>query len=428
MESYLELEDIESYEYIDLETVYDIEVENSHCYYLDCDKPILVHNSSKTWSIFQILLARAIAGKKETYTIGRQKLTWLKATMLKDFKELTDMYGIKVTPRISERRADQVYDINGTEFAFFGLDYPEKVHGRKQHIFWLNEVMEIEKSHFDQLEQRTELFSILDYNPYDDQHWVYSLHKREDVKVIESTLLDNLDNISETIKNKLFGYEPTEENYKRGTADPYMYSVYVRGMAAALRGVIFDNWDIVDTVPSGAKLLGYGLDFGFTNDPTALIAIYQHNEKDLYLDELIFETGLLVVSPQEGVKTLSKRMKALDVGYDQIVADSAQPESIQALRYEGFNIKGANKASVGRKGSIEFGIDTMKGYKLHATRRSINLQSELRKYKWLEDKNGNSTRTPIDDFNHTIDASRYLIREKLGTKFETKLYPASVLG
>src|SRR5687768_13761319 len=135
-------------------------------------KKIICHEggsrSSKTFSIFQFFLLKALSGQKLTITIARDKLTWIKTTLLKDFAEITDMYGIEVYPTINPNRQDQIYYINGSELAFFGLDYPQKLHGRKQDWFWLNEVMEINKKSFDQLEMRTRIGGIIDYNPSDD--------------------------------------------------------------------------------------------------------------------------------------------------------------------------------------------------------------------------------------------------------------------
>lgn len=144
--------------------------------------------SSKTYSIFQFLFGRAIDGKGEVFTIVRDKLTWIKSTLLVDFKQLVEMLEVPVYPEINFDRANQVYHVNGSEFAFYGLDYAEKLHGRKQDWFWINEALEVEKRHFDQLEMRTTKGGLIDYNPYNDVGWVYDIQKRPDVCVIKSTM------------------------------------------------------------------------------------------------------------------------------------------------------------------------------------------------------------------------------------------------
>lgn len=374
--------------------------------------------SSKTWSIFQYLMFNiALAGKRETLTIVRDKLTWIRSTLLKDFEEMTLMYGIKTTPEINFQRQDQVYKINGTEFGFFGLDYPQKLHGRKQHRFWINEaVPEASKMSFDQLEQRTEIGGFVDYNPIDDQHWIFDLQKRPDVKMLKSSWRDN-PFLAQPIIDKLLSYEPTPENIAQGTADLYMWEVYGQGNKARLQGTIFNNWDIVEGVPEEAKFLGYGLDFGFTNDPTAMVGLYMM-DNELYADEVLYQTGM---TNQDIVKYL----ELLEIKRnDDIVGDSAEPKSIEEIYRSGFNIYPAEKGI----DSVKFGIDLLNSFKLHITRRSINLEMELRRYKYAEDKNGRSLNKPIDAFNHQIDALRYIATAKLRRKSEVKVYSKEDLG
>ena len=352
--------------------------------------------SSKTWSIFQFFLGKAINGDCLTFTIVRDKLTWIKSTLLLDFKEILEVMELDVKPEVNPNRPEQVYYINGSEFAFFGLDYAEKLHGRKQDWVWVNEAMETDKKSFEQLELRTTKGIILDYNPANDEHWVFDLQKRDDVTVIKSTMLDN-PFLEQVIIDKIKSYEPTAHNIQRGTADNYMWEVYGLGNKARLEGVIFNNWDIVPKIPEEAKFMGYGLDFGYTNDPTALIALYMQ-DNELYFDELIHEVGLLN-------QDIANRMKTLNItNTEMIVGDSAEPKSIEEIRRKGFYIKGAVKGA----DSVKYGIDLLKGYKMHITERSTNLESNLRKYKWAEDKTGKALNVPVDANNDCIDAMRYI--------------------
>jgi phage terminase large subunit len=370
------------------------------------DKKIICHQgssrSSKTWSIFQYFILKALQGEQFVLTIARAKLTWVKSTLLKDFAELVEKYELEVTPEININRQEQVYYLNGSEFAFFGLDYAEKLHGRKQDYSWLNEVMEISKKSFDQLEMRTSKQIIIDYNPADDEHWVFELQKRNDVAVIQSTFRDN-PFLEQTIIDKLLSYEPTPENIKRGTADNYMWEVYGLGNKARLQGAIFTNWEIKD-IPENAKFLGYGLDFGYSNDPTALIGVYSMDQ-ELYLDEIIYQTGMTN-------QDIADRLGQLEIPRTEIIiADSSEPKSIEEIRRRGFSILGAEKG----QDSVKYGIDLLLQYKLYITPRSDNLESEFRKYKWAEDRQGKSLNVPIDSWNHGIDAVRYLASYKLKT-------------
>ena len=372
--------------------------------------------SSKTWSIFQFFLLKALAGENLSFTIVRDRLTWIKSTLLKDLKEICAKYEINISPKVNINRSEQIYNINGSEFAFYGLDYAEKLHGRSQDWFWINEVMEVGQKHFDQLEMRTRIGGILDYNPYSDNHWVFDLHKRPDVKFIKSTMLDN-DFLPAQIRNKILSYQPTEENIERGTADNYMWQVYGLGNKSKLKGSVFENWDIVDSVPSEARFIGYGQDFGYANDPTALIALYMM-DNELYWDQLIYDKGLTN-------QDIAVEYEHLYIGKsEEIFADSSEPKSIEEIRKNGFNIKPTKKGA----DSIMYGIDLLKQYKMHITKRSSDLENELRKYKYQEDKVGNVINKPVDAFNHGIDAMRYIAVMKLGKKRTLQFIKRDILG
>ena len=377
--------------------------------------------SSKTYSIFQNLLNLAIESPVPfKVTIGRKTLQAIKSTLLPDFRDITTQYreetGFKVTPEVNIRRQDQIYYFNGCEFGFYGMDNPEKIHGLKQHIVWLNEAMEIQRDSFDQLEMRTEWFLILDYNPYDDQHWVFDLDLRPDIATNYSTVLDN-PFVPYAIRAKIMGYEPTEENYARGTANPYMWDVYGLGLKGRLEGVIYENWDTVESIPGHANFIGLGLDFGYTNDPTGLVEFWMA-DNEIYLNELLYEPGLTN-------DDIARKMRN-NFGINNtmsIIADSSEPKSIEEIYRHGFNIKGVEKG----QDSVNFGIDILKGYKMHITRNSTNLDTELRKYIWDKDRNGKLLNKPVDEFNHLLDAVRYVAMTHLKKKVEFKSY-ASLPG
>ena len=372
--------------------------------------------SSKTWSIFQFFFLKAIQGENITITIVRDKLSWIKSTLLKDFQEMTELYHLPVTPEINLNRADQVYYINGSEFSFYGLDYSEKLHGRSQDWFWINKTMEVAKKHFDQLEMRTRIGGILDYNPSDDMHWVFDLQKRPDVGVIKSTMLDN-PFLPQSIRDKILSYEPTEENIKNGTADNYMWEVYGKGQKARLQGAIYTNWDTVDSVPEEAKFIGFGQDFGYTNDPTTLIAMYMM-DNEIYADQWLYRTNMTNQDIVTEYKALG--VKPLDI----IFADSSEPKSIEEIRRSGFNIRPVTKGA----DSVMYGIDLLKQYKMHITKRSAELEAELRKYKYMEDKTGRVLNKPVDSFNHGLDALRYIATMTLGNKIKFQSFSRGEIG
>jgi len=183
------------------------------------------------------------------------------------------------------------------------------------------------------------------------------------------------------------------------------WSVYGLGQVGSLEGVIFSNWSQIDTVPEGAKLIGYGMDFGFTNDPTTLVAVYRFNDS-LIVDELIYKTGLL------NSDIINKLTELGIVNTQKIYGDSAEPKSIEEIYRSGFNIKPVLKGS----DSVKFGIQILQDYKLLVTKESTNLIKELRAYTWDTDKTGKQLNSPIDSFNHCIDAMRYLAMMELKKK------------
>lgn len=377
--------------------------------------------SSKTWSNLQIFINMALAREFESILIARLKLTWLKSTLLKDFDTITRRHNIPITPEFNLNRPEQTYYINGVEFNFMGLDQPQRSHGQKQDIAWLNETMEIPKNVFEQVELRTTKKILLDYNPSDDSHWVFPLQLRDDVGVVKSTFRDN-PFLEQPIVDKILSYEPTAENIERKTADAYMWSVYGLGEKAKLEGLIFPYWD-TKAIPEGAKSLGLGLDYGYTKDPTAVVEVFIHNN-ELYFDELVYETGL-------DNNMIADRLRSLNIDNTyEITADSAEPKSTDEIKKRGFRIRGVEKGA----DSINFGIDILKQYVCHITPRSINLDKEVRRYKWAEDRNGNLLRdsrgrpVPVGDFNHAIDALRYRCMEILRLKTTIKLHPAGILG
>jgi phage terminase large subunit len=171
------------------------------------------------------------------------------------------------------------------------------------------------------------------------------------------------------------------------------------GQTGQSKSLIFRINEVQD-IPKDAKLLAKGMDFGFTNDPTTLVAVYQSGD-NLYFDELLYETGLTN-------SDISNKFRELGFDKrDEIFADDAEPKSIEELYRMGWNIKEAKKKEV------NLGIDIMKRYKLHCTTNSVNMIKEFKNYKWIEDKNGNVLNKPVDMFNHSIDAIRYVCYNKM---------------
>jgi phage terminase large subunit len=358
--------------------------------------------SGKTYAILQwlIIYCQQHAGEGRRITISRKRLTWLKDTVLKDFKDLLMQY--EMWRENHFKRTTLEYMLFGNEVSFIGLDEPQKLHGRKQDVFWINEAMEASPDDFDQLEMRTSGNVFLDYNPSYTDHWIYKrILQRPDALLIHSTMMGN-PFLPEAIIDKIRSFEPTDENVIRGTADVTKWKVYGLGERAQPEGVVFDNINYVQDFPD-CKKVWYGLDFGFTNHPTAIIKVGLH-EGELYLHEVCYQTGLTNNHVHQILKNegLTKA--------DLIIADSADPKSIHELKLLGWNITAAAKGP----DSIRIGIDILKRYKINITDTSINMQQEANNYSWQKDSfSGKWMNVPCDDFNHAWDAVRYVALAKL---------------
>lgn len=367
--------------------------------------------SSKTHSIIQFWIKWAMTnrGRNTRVAVCRLKGTWLSATVLKDFIDVLSAYGL-YNPK-NHNKTNKVYKLFDTEFWFLGLDDPQKVHGFKSDAFWINEAVEAGYDDYAQLMQRCLGFAILDYNPSYEEHWIYDrLLKRDRTYYNHSTMFDNQFNAANVIE-QIKGYEPTEENYKAGTADERKWKIYGLGQRAAIEGLIFEydkHWDIVKEVPDWAKEKHHrwGLDFGYTNDVTAIPDIFwTGSTNEVWIDQICYETNMLNTD-------IGRKIKDSGLSLVKGWADRAEPKSIEEIYRMGINIHPADKPP----GSVKTGLDIMKRKRIHITERSINFIREFRNYTWQQDKNGIWLNEPVDKDNHGIDASRYVFFMEMAEK------------
>ena len=371
--------------------------------------------STKTYSIIQYLISCAIANEKAykkqklRFAVIRQKLTWLRSSVLKDFETIMrDQFGI--WDENAMNKSEWTYTLGHTEFSFTGLDHEagQKFHGVGYDKVWFNECNEIDYPSVRQIMLRLKGQAIFDYNPnIDAKHWIETKIKtREDVWINHSTYKDN-PFLEESIVAEIESYKPTPENIERGTADEQFWKIYGLGERATLKGLIFPNFETVTAMPKEDKdYKTFGLDFGFTNDPTAMVRIVII-DRSLFIEEYIYETGLTNIDnpKQPSQPSIEKRFAENGITrYDRISADSAEPKAIQDLCNCGYNVKGVKKGA----GSIMAGIMTIKNYKVHIVESSMNLIDEFRKYRYKENpRTEEPVNTPIDRYNHAIDALRY---------------------
>ena len=352
-------------------------------------------SASKTYSILAVLIDKALRKDGLEISIVAESIPHLRRGALKDFIKI-----LKWTNRFNDHQFNKsllTYTFkNGSYIEFFSADDSNKLKGARRDILYINECNNVTFESYNELAIRTKREVYLDFNPA-NEFWVHKELKDEpDTDFIILTYKDN-EALDESIVAQI------EKNRDKAATSSYWanwWRVYGLGEVGSLEGVVFNNWKEIDTIPKEAKLIGIGLDFGYTNDPTAAIEIYNYNGTRI-INELVYRTGMVN----------SDIAKILPSGVI-IYADSSEPKSIEEIRRQGKTIKGVTKGA----DSINYGIDVMQRQDYLVTKQSTNLIKELRSYCWDVDKQGQRMRKPIDHYNHAIDALRYHEMEALGLK------------
>lgn len=363
--------------------------------------------SSKTYSLIQFIITYCghYKNKGKKITISRQKLTWLKATVLIDFFDILNSLNLYNSQM--HNKTENIYVLFGNTISFIGLDEKQKLHGRKQDLFWINEAIEAKYDDFKQMNQRTTECFLLDYNPSATEHWIYDhVITRPDTLFFHSTQLDN-PFLEGSIRREILSYEPTEINIKNGTADQLYWEIYGLGKRAAPQGIVFPDWNFVQKMPrrKDRKITGYCMDYGFTNDPTSINEICLAYGQ-IYVRELVYEKGLtsIINRSKPGQPSIEQRLIEHGVRkkLDPIVAESADPRLNAELSLAGFNIIPVKNKS------IKTGIAILKRYRVNITEDSLNIKREKNNYRWKWDHElDKPLNEPIDLWNHAIDSIRY---------------------
>ena len=348
--------------------------------------------STKTYSILQLLIVKALESTEPlVISIVRKSLPALRISVMRDFFNILrslDLYDAEL-----HNKTENTYQLNQSMVEFFSIDDAQKRRGTKRDILFVNEANELDWEDFFQLQIRTTTQIFLDFNPSETFWYNDQIQPREDVTTIHSTYKDN-PYLNDDQVNEIERLQHTDKQY---------YQIYALGQFAGSFDRIYQYIPIDDIPTNVAKLVALGMDFGFTNDPTTLVEVWKDGRDGIYLNELIYEQGLTngdiaALLDQYGVDK-----------YIEIIADSAEPKSIEEIRRFGFNIKPAHKGP----DSVNNGIDILKRHVIHVTKQSINLIKELNNYKWFTDKNNNKLNKPVDMFNHALDAVRYVALNKL---------------
>jgi len=355
---------------------------------LDNEKKILVEQggtrSGKTYNILLwIIFQYCTNNNNKIITICRKAFPSLRATVLRDFISILQAH--KIYREKFHNKSNSEYHLYGNLIEFISLDQPQKIRGRKRDLLFINEANELYFEDWQQLIFRTQEQIILDFNPSDEYHWIYDkVLPREDCAFFKTTYLDN-PFIEESIIKEIERLKDTDDQY---------WQVYGLGERAASRSTIF-TYSEINLVPVDATLIAYGMDFGYSNDPSTLVSVYTQGH-NLYIKEHLYRTQMTT----NDINIFLKEEKLLS---NPIYADSAEPRLIAELRRMGHNIF----PSIKGKDSINAGIDLLKRYKIHILSSSTNAISEFRNYKWKEDKAGMLINVPEDKHNHIIDPCRY---------------------
>lgn len=353
-------------------------------------------SAGKTFGIIPVLIDIAIKNPLSEISIVSESLPHLRRGAMKDFKSIMMNTNRWFPSHWHETNSKYTFS-NGSFIEFFGADDSSKLRGARRSYLYINECNNVTFHAYTELASRTKEAVYLDWNPVNEFWFHHELQNDNDVDFITINYLDN-EACPESALNFILKAKDKSEisEYWKN-----WYKVYGLGEIGNLQGVVFDKWTMIDILPSHAKLVGYGMDFGYTNDPTTLTAIYKADGFFIF-DEVIYQKGLTNsdISNLMNSKGVSKNVN--------IYADSAEPKSIRELSNFGWRVKAAEKGS----DSVMYGINKIQEVEFKVTKQSTNLVKELRSYIWDTDREGKQLNKPIDAFNHCIDGIRYYFTTK----------------
>jgi phage terminase large subunit len=343
--------------------------------------------ASKTYNILIYFVYKLLQEDNKTLSIVRKTLPALKGSVLRDLKEILLMFD--VYDQEKWHSVDGYFELGTNIIEWFSVDDETKLRGRKRDYLFINEGTEVSYDEYIQLILRTSGLVVIDLNPSLWKSWIYDLEGQDDVQYNLVTYKDN----------PFLPKVQVDEIEKLKERDPNLWRIFGLGLKGVPTKMVFTHQQIYVDLPQGAKLLGYGIDFGF-NDPSTLVKVSKFND-NIFCEEMLYLKNVTITDFIYKIKDLGINLS------DDFIADSASPQSIEELRRSGINCKPV------KKNSILHGIDMIKRSNFFVHGFSKNLQEELQSYIWKTDKNGNNLDEPVDSDNHLIDGIRYVLEMKV---------------
>jgi len=341
-------------------------------------------SASKTISILLTLIHLSQSDEEKKLTsIVSESIPHLKRGAIRDFKNIMQSHHYWKDANWNATDSTYIFE-TGSQIEFFSSDNGDKLRGARRDRLFINEANNVTFDAFEQLEVRTKDLIFIDYNPT-NEFWAFTevIGQRDDIELIILTYKDN-----EALSPEIVGSIEQRRNRKG------WWTVYGEGQLGEVEGKIYKDWQIIEAIPHEARLVRRGLDFGYSNDPTAIIDIYEYNG-GFILDEILYQKGMS--NKQLADVVLAREDKVLTM------ADSAEPKSIDEIRSYGVNIMGASKGP----GSVNQGIQFVQQQRISVTARSTNVIREYRNYLWKTDKDGKILNEPEHQYSHSMDGVRY---------------------
>ena len=350
--------------------------------------------SSKSYSALQWILVHALMEPNIVVSVVRKSFPSMRVSIMRDWQ--TILKQLEIWSDENWSATEHIYNFdNGSMVEFMSIDSSEKRKGSARDYLFIDECNELSREDYFQLFIRTRIKTIIAYNPsFGTNHYIFNeIQTHPESSLYISTFLDN----------PFLEKSIIEEIERLKWINPEYYKIYGLGLPGNNVGTIFSA-ELVEVIPDEAEFVAFGMDFGFSIDPSTLVAVYKWNE-NLYFEELLYKKGLVT-------SEIIAELKSLDVKRNPIWGDSAESRLIEEIYRAGFNIKPVKKG----KDSIKMGIDIMHQHKLHILKSSVNIVREFSEYVWTVDKNGEFENIPVDYSNHAIDAIRYVCMEQLNYK------------